>query len=743
MTRPLTLTFALCCTLLRLTLASETGDSATRKIASASPAPTTTPSATPAPFSSHPLLFPPVSSAADIAIGINAVSVPILDGPPTYMWTYGGTYPGLTIRRPTGSTTKVTFSNNLPDLAGGKTVHNHGNHSASADDGQVTGAKFLFQPGQTRTYTYEAVEDGHNIGGRMQWYHDHRMNETGFAVWMGLTGLYIIDDPADAPGLPSGEYELPLVIADRQFDADNQLQYFYDSVGVYGDKNLVNGVYQPYLDVADRKYRLRILNGANARIYTLTLSTGEAVTQIGTESGLLPAPVSRTALDFGPAERLDVVLDFTGKLGKDLYLMDAHDEMVPLLKFRVSRHAVDTSSVPATLRSLPDIGEPIVTRHFSFDLTSQHWTINGLAFDPNRVDAHPVVGTTEKWVFTNPTLATHFVHIHGVDQQCISRDGKPCYPYEAIKETWSVGPGETVEVKMKFSGHPGNFMLHCHILEHEDDGMMTQFEVVPATTPASSPSLVTPANLSTRGKVLGGDKDLIIGFIVKGSDSRRIVLRALGPSLGSAGLSGTVSDPVLRLFDSSNVEIARDDDWKSDPGAGEIQALGLSPKSSTEAATIQNLPPGSYTAVVSSKNSGRAVALAEAYDVSPDSNSALANISTRGEAGVNDDVLIGGFIIAGNRSAKVLARAIGPSLPVSGALQDPVLELRDSNGVLVQVNDDWRSDQPAEIAATGIPPEDDHESALVRTLLPGNYTVIVRDTANRSGIALLEVYSLN
>lgn len=698
-------------------------------------------SSTPAPFTSRPLLFPPVATAADIRIGIDETCVSILDGPCTYMWTYGGSYPGLTIRRPTGQTTRVTFANNLPTLAGGKTVHHHGNHSASKDDGQVTGAAFLFDPGQTRTYTYEGAEDGHAQRGKMQWYHDHRMDETGMNVWMGLAGLYIIDDPADPASLPSGKYELPLVIADRSFDADNQLEYFYDPAGVYGDKDLVNGVYQPYLDVADRKYRLRILNGANARTYILTLSTGEPFTQIGTESGLLPAPVSRTALNFGPAERLDLVVDFAGKSGQELYLMDAY-EMVPLLKFRVTQHAVDTSEVPTTLRSLPEIGEPTVTRRFSFDFTANHWSINGLGFDPKRVDAHPVLGTTEKWVFTNPTGTTHLVHIHGVDQQCLSRDGKPCYPYEAMKETWSVGPGETLELKMKFTDHTGNFMLHCHILEHEDDGMMTQFQVVPAATPGSSPPVAAPLNLSTRGNIMGGDNNLIVGFIITGSESKRIVLRALGPSLNAAGLSGTLSDPVLRLFNSSNVEIATNDNWQSDPGVGEIQALGLGPNAASEAATIQSLPPGRYTVVVSSKGASTGLALAEVYDLTPNSNSTLANISTRGLVQTGENVMIGGFIVL-DQSEKVIVRAIGPSLPVSGALQDPVLELHNENGAVLQMNDNWRSDQEAEIKATTVPPKDDRESAIVRTLTPGKYTAIVRGVKETSGVALVEVFALN
>lgn len=406
------------------------------------------------------------------------------------MWTYGGTYPGLLIRRPTGQTTQVTFTNNLNPLTGGSTVHNHGNHSTPENDGQAYGANFLFEPGTSRTYTYEGTENGGNERGSMHFYHDHRMNETGLKVWMGLAGIYILDDPDDPESLPSGAYDLPLAIADRQFDQDNQIPYYYDPSGVIGDKVLVNGVYQPYVDVADRKYRLRILNSSNARIYTLTLSTGDAFTQIGTESGLLPAPITRTAMDMGPAERLDVVVDFAGKLGQELYLVDG-SKPVALLKFRVTQHVTDNSTIPTKLRLLPDIGEPTVSRNFSFDFTSGHWTINGLSFDPNRIDSRPVLGTTEKWTFTNPTGTTHMVHIHDVSQQCLSRDNGPCYPYEPMKETWLLASGETLELKLKFTDHTGMYMMHCHILEHEDDGMMGQFEVVAPPTPTPTPGPVT------------------------------------------------------------------------------------------------------------------------------------------------------------------------------------------------------------------------------------------------------------
>ena len=327
-----------------------------------------------------------MNTNANVSIGIDEGCVQILDGPCTNMWTYGGTYPGLTIRRPTGQRTYVTFTNNLDPGAGEMTVHNHGNHSTADNDGQPD--TLLIPTGGSRTYTYEGIEEGDNQRGKMQFYHDHRMDVTGRNVWMGLTGLYIVDDPADPSTLPSGEFDLPLAIADRQFDAKNQIPYVFNPNGVTGDKFLVNGVYQPYLEVGDRKYRFRILNASNFRTYFLELSSGDSFIQIGTESGLLPVPVTRTGMRMGPAERLDVVVNFAGELGQNIYLVDALTG-TQLLEFRVTQHVTDDSSIPATLRPLPDIGEPSVTRNWSFDQTAGHWTINGLRFDPSRVDARP------------------------------------------------------------------------------------------------------------------------------------------------------------------------------------------------------------------------------------------------------------------------------------------------------------------------------------------------------------------
>src|SRR5437762_11017640 len=186
---------------------------------------------------SHPLLFPPVNSNANISIGINEACVQILDGPCTNMWTYGGTYPGLTIRRPTGQTTNVTFTNNLDPAAGELTVHNHGNHSSAVNDGQPL--DFLIPTGGSRTYIYDGLEGSGYQRGKMQFYHDHRMDVTTRNVWMGLTGMYIIDDPADPPTFPTGAIDLPRPLAESQFDKNNQIPYTLDPNRVTGAKTLI------------------------------------------------------------------------------------------------------------------------------------------------------------------------------------------------------------------------------------------------------------------------------------------------------------------------------------------------------------------------------------------------------------------------------------------------------------------------------------------------------------------------
>jgi len=257
----------------------------------------------------------------------------------------------------------------------------------------------------------------------------------------------------------------------------------FDKNGVTGDQILVNGVPQPYFNVGDRRYRLRILNASNFRAYDLALSNGQSFIQIGTESGLLPKPVKRTHMLIGPAERVDVVVDFAGKYGQKIVLQNlaATGALRSVMQFRVSKHLTETSTIPATLRALPKL-DPVsaVTRTFQFtqNRVTGMWTVNGLGFDPSRVDAMPKLGTTETWILRNRGLSNHYIHVHDVDQQLVSRNGLPPAPYELRKDTWNISAGQTVVIRLKFTDNTGVFMFHCHVLEHEDMAMMAQFEVV-------------------------------------------------------------------------------------------------------------------------------------------------------------------------------------------------------------------------------------------------------------------------
>lgn len=433
------------------------------------------------PFS-RPLVIPKVLTGPNITLTAAATDVQILPGAKTRMWTYNGTFPGPTIRRPAGATTTVTLLNKLPASAGELSLHNHGNHSTSENDGQPD--EFLAAPGGSVKYTYTGSEAGGNERGALQWYHDHRMDVTGRNVWMGLAGMYIIDDPADPPTLPKGEFDVPLLIADRTFSATNQLNYKFNAAGVTGSRILVNGVPQPYFKVGDRKYRFRILNASNSRWYDLALSNGQAFTQIGTDSGLLPAPVKRTRILLAPAERVDVIIDFARRLGQNIVLQNraASGSLGQLMQFRVTRDLTDNSSVPTKLRALPALdATSVATRTFEFgrERVGGRWTINDQVFDPERIDVQPALNTTETWTLTNKSGVPHVIHIHDVDQQLVSRNGVAPAKYELMKESWQLGIGETVVVKLRFTDNLGKFVFHCHILEHEDSSMMGQFEVVP------------------------------------------------------------------------------------------------------------------------------------------------------------------------------------------------------------------------------------------------------------------------
>ncbi len=253
-------------------------------------------------------------------------------------------------------------------------------------------------------------------------------------------------------------------------------------------------------------------------------------------------------------------------------------------------------------------------------------------------------------------------------------------------------------------------------------------------------------NISTRLRVETGEDVLIGGFIVLGTKTKTVILRAIGPSLADFGVTGVLADPVLELHGGDGSLITSNDNWKTTQKAA-IIATGVAPTNDKESAIIAELAPGaSYTLVVKGKSGGTGVGLVEAYDLAGAADSEFANISTRGKVGTGADVMIGGFILAGGTGDNtVLVRALGPSLGdagVSGALADPTLELRDPDGNIVRSNDNWKDEQMAAIVATGIPPTKNLESALVQTLGPGNYTAIVAGKDGGIGVGLVEAFRL-
>ena len=260
-------------------------------------------------------------------------------------------------------------------------------------------------------------------------------------------------------------------------------------------------------------------------------------------------------------------------------------------------------------------------------------------------------------------------------------------------------------------------------------------------------SLTVPGGLSSisgRLGVEGGDNVLIGGFVISGTGAKQVLVRALGPTLSQFGVTGVLQNPVLELHNSAGAVILSNDNWGQAPNAQSIPP-NFRPPNGLESAILINLNPGAYTAVVRGVNNTTGVGLVEIYDLSPTSSSHLTSISARGLVQVGDGVMIAGVAVQSG-SKNVLVRALGPTLAgfgISNPLANPTLELHDANGALISSNDNWKSTQQAEIAATGKAPPNDLESAIMRTLAPGNYTAIVRGVNNTSGVALVEVYALN
>jgi spore coat protein A, manganese oxidase len=470
-----------------------------------------------------------VLTGSDLRIPIREAAVQVLPGAKTRMWTYGGSFPGPTIRRRAGQRTRVTFHHQLPAVAGELSVHLHGGHNRSRFDGQPggltksqpvsfycdipqglssrqSGNDLLIGPGERMTYVYDLVEDGGPERAAFNWYHDHRLDRTARNVWHGLAGMWIVDDELDGGlPLPAGERDIPLMIVDRSFDRDNQLTDPFTNRlppndGVSGEGVLVNGAYLPHHRVSAQRHRLRVLNASHFRSFDVYLSNGAPLVQIGSDSGLMPRPVRRRHILLGPGERAELVVDFGPAAGRSVELRSgpaggggrppgARPYAGALMQFRVdSRRPPDRTRVPRRLRPLPDWAvqaSPQPDRTWTIEiggLFKPTWTINGRTFNPARADARPALGTSETWEIVNRTGVAHTMHMHHTDWYLLARDGKPPPPWEdCLKDTFLLLPRERILVAGHFADYAGKFPIHCHMLDHEDHGLMSQFEVVRPT----------------------------------------------------------------------------------------------------------------------------------------------------------------------------------------------------------------------------------------------------------------------
>ncbi|MFZ5635610.1 MAG: multicopper oxidase family protein [Pseudomonadota bacterium] len=445
---------------------------------------------------SLPLRIPPTlvpyntTATADyFNLSVVEANATIIPGKSTPIVGYQGITPGPSIRARVGRQSIVTVqsalgSTTLGGATGSTVVHLHGGIVPPESDGFPTD---YVLPGQSRVYSYPNNQLPSTL-----WYHDHALHDTAPHVWFGLSGFYLLTDAfEDALNLPSGEYEIPLSIQDRRFSATGAFVYTGNNGGETGDAIMVNGVVQPYLDVKKRKYRFRVLNGSNSRLYRLALSNGASFAVLGMEGGLLAAPVWVTSLTLAPGERADVVVDFSGiNVGSNVILRNtlvgSTSTLYSIMRFNVIATAADGSVVPSTLRPFSplDPATAVTTRTFSLGggMMGGAWTINGAVFDANVPIATPRLGTTEIWQFNNGGMMgmNHPIHIHGVMFQILDINGSPPpATHRGWKDTVNVPAGGSARVIVRFDGYAGKYVMHCHNLEHEDNDMMARFDIVP------------------------------------------------------------------------------------------------------------------------------------------------------------------------------------------------------------------------------------------------------------------------
>jgi FtsP/CotA-like multicopper oxidase with cupredoxin domain len=403
--------------------------------------------------------------------------------------TFGinGAYLGPTLRMRKGETVRMKVQN---DIGRASTLHWHGMHLPARSDG---GPHQVVQNGTGWVSEFEVKQNAATV-----WYHSHMVPETGFQVNQGLAGMILIEDEQSGNlGLPDsyGVDDIPLVLQDRRFAPDGSFEYMTSMhdrmMGMRGDKLLVNGTYNPYFIARSDTLRLRVLNGSNARFYTLAFDDGRIFSQIASDGGLLERPNDISQITLGPGERAELIVDVSDGTPAMLQNRTSIQGVIrsfDVLDIRPDTNRTRAKTIPSRLITLPkpDPGVAVRTRKLVLGMERRmgggKMTINGQEMALDRIDQVVRVGTSEIWEIDNPTVLPHPIHIHDVQFRILDRNGAlPSLGEQGLKDTVVVYPGEKVRVLLSFADYTDPdrpYMYHCHILEHEDAGMMGQFTVV-------------------------------------------------------------------------------------------------------------------------------------------------------------------------------------------------------------------------------------------------------------------------
>jgi FtsP/CotA-like multicopper oxidase with cupredoxin domain len=415
----------------------------------------------------YPLFIPSTITISSFTLTASPGTHDLGGGATTNVWQYNGSLPGPTIVATKGDFISALFQNQLTEPS---IIHWHGMLVSHENDGQPSQ---VIAGGGSYSYNFPIINRA-----ALNWYHPHPHMATGSQVYNGLAGAFIIRDAEEAAfNLPSEKYEVPLVLRDISLDKNGNPVYNPTGGGYFGKTPLVNGTKDPYLEVDKAVYRFRVLVGSTSRIFSLALSNGAPFILIGNDGGLLSASSNQTTIEVAPGERLDLLVDFRqATAGSKIMLQDLNTGW-GLLEFGVTSTSVSYSGALTTSSSIQSLGDPVTSRFFSFDGMGK---INGKTYDINRIDFTVPFGQTELWTFKTNGNGPHPVHVHGASFQILSRTGgrNQVFPWEhGWKDVVLVNDFETVNVLIRFDAYRGIYLIHCHKLEHEDNGMMSNFEV--------------------------------------------------------------------------------------------------------------------------------------------------------------------------------------------------------------------------------------------------------------------------